>query len=65
MRTSEIWLQPADKRLPLFLERWHELAEHIGNRTYEERIEMAEIADAHACLDSGQHLGKVVITMTS
>ncbi|AVO77820.1 MULTISPECIES: NAD(P)H-quinone oxidoreductase [Klebsiella] len=26
---------------------------------------MAEIAEAHACLDSGQHLGKVVITMTS
>ncbi|MBL3496750.1 NAD(P)H-quinone oxidoreductase, partial [Klebsiella pneumoniae] len=26
---------------------------------------MAEIAKAHACLDSGQHLGKVVITMTS
>ncbi|MEW5029916.1 hypothetical protein AB1Y56_25815, partial [Klebsiella pneumoniae] len=24
-----------------------------------------EIAEAHACLDSGQHLGKVVITMTS
>ncbi|HHE4674050.1 TPA: hypothetical protein ACPETB_003076, partial [Klebsiella pneumoniae] len=23
------------------------------------------IAEAHACLDSGQHLGKVVITMTS
>ena len=26
---------------------------------------MAEVAEAHACLDSGQHLGKVVITMTS
>lgn len=27
--------------------------------------EKQEVAEAHACLDSGQHLGKVVITMTS
>ncbi|MCL7651902.1 NAD(P)H-quinone oxidoreductase, partial [Klebsiella pneumoniae] len=26
---------------------------------------VAECARGHACLDSGQHLGKVVITMTS
>lgn len=46
MRTKEIWMLPTTQRLAAFIDRWEELAEHMGNRTPAEFHEMAGIADA-------------------
>jgi hypothetical protein len=46
MNAKEIWMLPAEQRLSAFLERYLELDEMTGNRTLQEKDEMAEIADA-------------------
>ena len=46
MITKQIWLLPKEQRLAAFLDRYLELDEFTGNRTFEEKAEMAEIADA-------------------
>lgn len=46
MKTKDIWKLEKDKRLAAFLDRYLELDEFTGNRTAEEKQEMAEIADA-------------------
>ncbi len=47
MNIFDIWMVPTEQRtVGMFIERWKELAEQMGNRTMRERLEMAEIADA-------------------
>jgi hypothetical protein len=43
---KQIWMLPKDKRLATFLDRYLEMDEFTGNRTPQEKAEMAEIADA-------------------
>lgn len=46
MNAKQIWLLPEDKRLIAFLDRYSELDQFTGNRTYQEKEEMAEISEA-------------------
>lgn len=44
MNTDDIWNEPVEKRMELFIERWEELDEYVGCRTPAERHEMYVIA---------------------
>jgi len=46
MITKEIWDLPKEQRLDAFIERYLDLDETTGNRTFAERNEMQEIAEA-------------------